>query len=128
MRASYPEQKPNVEDLVSSNSNWLKNSLAYLWTGSRFCRNRGFDPDRLLWTCACRTKLYCPEGASFSSYASIRVRGSIIDHLRKSSNLCRTTIQMQQKAKVAEDNLRQVLGRDPNSKEIAEKLEFQTRK
>jgi RNA polymerase sigma factor FliA len=42
--------------------------------------------------------------------------------LRKSSNLCRTTIQMQQKTKIAEESLRQTLGRDPNSNELAEDL------
>ena len=39
----------------------------------------------------------------FSSYAVIRIRGAIVDYLRKSSNLCRTTIQMQQKSKKAEE-------------------------
>ena len=40
---------------------------------------------------------YSPkEGANFfASYAVLRIRGAIVDHLRKSSNLCRTTIQMQ---------------------------------
>ena len=38
---------------------------------------------------------YTPlEGASFASYASIRIRGAIVDYLRKSSNLCRTTIKL----------------------------------
>ena len=35
---------------------------------------------------------------SFKSYASMRMRGSIIDHLRKSSNLCRNTITKKKKA------------------------------
>ena len=33
------------------------------------------------------------EGVSFASYAGIRIRGEIVDHLRRNSNLCRTTIQ-----------------------------------
>ena len=37
------------------------------------------------------------EGVSFASYAGIRIRGEFVDHLRRNSNLCRTTIQMQQK-------------------------------
>ena len=53
------------------------------------------------------------EGAAFSSYAVIRIKGAIVDYLRKSSNLCRTTIQMQQKSKKAEEVLRSELQRDP---------------
>ena len=47
---------------------------------------------------------------------------AIVDYLRKSSNLCRTTIQMQQKSKKAEEILRSELQRDPTNREIAKKL------
>ena len=33
------------------------------------------------------------EGVEFPQYAYLRIRGSIIDYLRKNSNLCRTTIK-----------------------------------
>ena len=33
---------------------------------------------------------------NFSQYAQLRIRGSIIDFLRKNSNLCRTTIKKQE--------------------------------
>ena len=123
MRASYPEQKPNVEDLVSSNLELVKKIAWHIYGRV----HASVEIEDLIQTGYCGLVLAAQnytvqEGASFSSYASIRVRGSIIDHLRKSSNLCRTTIQMQQKAKLAEDNLRQVLGREPNSKELAENL------
>ena len=37
---------------------------------------------------------YSPkEGVNFQQYAQLRIRGSIIDYLRKNSNLCRTTIK-----------------------------------
>ena len=37
---------------------------------------------------------YSPKDEiKFSQYAYLRIRGSIIDFLRKNSNLCRTTIQ-----------------------------------
>ena len=64
------------------------------------------------------------EGATFASYAGIRIRGAIVDHLRKNSNLCRTTIQMQKKTNSAERELQMRLGRKPNSTEIAEELGF----
>lgn len=36
------------------------------------------------------------DGVSFSAYAAIRVRGAILDMLRRNSNLCRKTISMRQ--------------------------------
>ena len=66
---------------------------------------------------------YSPkEGATFASYAVLRIRGAIVDHLRKSSNLCRTTIQMQQKQKKAVQSLVGSLQREPVPSEIAEKM------
>ena len=38
------------------------------------------------------------EQGSFKAYASIRIKGAIVDHLRKSSNLCRTTIARRKKS------------------------------
>lgn len=66
------------------------------------------------------------EGVSFSSYASIRIRGEIIDHLRRNSNLCRTTIQMQQKYKSSVETLSKQLQREPNNDEIAVELGLKT--
>ena len=40
---------------------------------------------------------YSPkDGVTFQQYAQLRIRGSIIDFLRKNSNLCRTTIKKQE--------------------------------
>ena len=40
---------------------------------------------------------YSPkDGVTFQQYAQLRIRGSIIDFLRKNSNLCRTTIKKKQ--------------------------------
>ena len=66
------------------------------------------------------------EGVSFSSYASIRIRGEIIDHLRRNSNLCRTTIQMQQKYKSSVETLSKQLQREPNNDEIAVEMGLKT--
>lgn len=64
---------------------------------------------------------YVPkDGVSFSSYAGIRIRGAIVDHLRRSSNLCRTTIMMRQKIKRSTDALEQRLQRAPTAIEIAD--------
>ena len=66
------------------------------------------------------------EGVSFSSYASIRIRGEIVDHLRRNSNLCRTTIQMQQKYKSSVEVLSKQLHREPNNDEIAVEMGLKT--
>ena len=66
------------------------------------------------------------EGVSFSSYASIRIRGEIIDHLRRNSNLCRTTIQMQQKYKSSVETLSKQFQREPNNDEIAVEMGLKT--
>ena len=57
---------------------------------------------------------YTPrENVSFPQYAQLRVRGSIIDFLRKNSNLCRTTIKKKQDFQKAQLKLEQSLGRAP---------------
>lgn len=123
MRVSYPEQKPNVEVLVTDHLELVKKIAWHIYGRV----HASIEVEDLIQTgyyglVLAAQNYTVQEGASFASYASIRIRGTIIDHLRKSSNLCRTTIQMQQKTKIAEENLRQTLGRDPNSNELAEDL------
>ena len=62
------------------------------------------------------------EGATFTTYASIRIKGEIIDHLRKSSNLCRTTIQMKKRFNKAFTDLQTKLMRQPTSSEICNSM------
>ena len=62
------------------------------------------------------------EGVSFASYAGIRIRGEIVDHLRRNSNLCRTTIQMQQKYNASLEKLSKQLQREPKNAEIAKDM------
>ncbi len=66
---------------------------------------------------------YTPqEGVNFSNYASLRIRGAMVDHLRKNSNLCRTTIKMQQRFNHAEQKLIKLHGRQPEQLEIADEM------
>ena len=62
------------------------------------------------------------DGVSFASYAGIRIRGEIVDHLRRNSNLCRTTIQMQQKYNASLEKLSKQLQREPKNAEIAKDM------
>ena len=66
------------------------------------------------------------EGVSFASYAGIRIRGEIVDHLRRNSNLCRTTIQMQQKYNTSFEKLSRQLQREPKNSEIAKDMGLET--
>ena len=72
---------------------------------------------------------YIPQkNASFASYASIRVKGEILDFLRKSSNLDRTTITIKKNSEKAINNLRNKLGREPFEDEIASELGMSSQK
>ena len=72
---------------------------------------------------------YTPQkDASFSSYANIRIKGEILDYLRKNSNLCRATIKMKKISEKASLMLRHKLGREPHNNEIAKELMMTTEK
>ena len=72
---------------------------------------------------------YTPQkDASFSSYANIRIKGEILDYLRKNSNLCRATIKMKKMSEKASLMLRHKLGREPLNNEIAKELMMTTEK
>ena len=66
---------------------------------------------------------YTPkDDVSFSSYARLRVKGAIVDYLRKSSNLCRGTIRRKQDFEKAKRRLEKELFREPEVHEIAAEL------
>ncbi len=66
---------------------------------------------------------YTPvKDASFSAYASLRIRGEILDYLRKNSNLCRSTIKMKKLTENAVEHLSKKLGREPDTIEIAKEI------
>ena len=72
---------------------------------------------------------YVPQkNASFASYASIRIKGEILDYLRKSSNLDRSTILIKKNAEKAINHLRNKLGREPYHTEIADELGISSEK
>ena len=72
---------------------------------------------------------YTPmKDASFNSYASLRIRGEIVDYLRKNSSLCRSTIKMKKLTENAIENLNKKLGREPDSLEIAKEINLDHKK
>ena len=62
------------------------------------------------------------EGVTFENYARLRIKGAIIDFLRKSSNLCRGTIKRKQDFDKASRKLEVDFRRLPSSEEVATEL------
>ena len=71
-------------------------------------------------------KNYKPvKDASFTSYANLRIRGEILDYLRKNSSLCRSTIKVKKLAENAIEILNKKLGREPDSLEISKEINIE---
>ena len=123
LHAQYPEQRPPPHDLIASQMEQVR-KLAYYFHG----RVRGAAEVEDLIQAGyvglvdAAQKYERKEGASFAAYAGIKIRGAIADHLRRASNLCRTTIRNQQRVKHAMLALERRLQRLPSSIEIAEEL------
>lgn len=69
-----------------------------------------YDPDR---------------GVNFETFAAASVRSLILDELRSLDWAPRSLRKKQRDLKVAEDNLREELGREPTRVEVAQKLEWE---
>ena len=62
--------------------------------------------------------------AAFATYASVRVRGAMIDNLRKSATLVRSAIRRRREFGIVSSRLSGSLGRPPTDAEMAEALEM----
>ena len=66
---------------------------------------------------------YSPkDGVTFQQYAQLRIRGSIIDFLRKNSNLCRTTIKKKQEFEKKKLELQKIQGKEPSKDDLIKGL------
>ncbi len=69
---------------------------------------------------------YSPDkGARFETYALMRIRGNIIDKIRSQDFLPRTVRRKIKQVKETQEDLRQKLGRQPTTEEIAEELQME---
>ena len=125
MKHSYAEQQPDVEELIASHSELVR-KIAWQIHGRARHITEIEDIMQIGYTgLIVAAQNYTPlDGASFASYASIRIRGAIVDYLRKSSNLCRTTIQIKKKYNQAVEKLERRLLRQPNRLEVADELDM----
>ena len=59
------------------------------------------------------------RGHGFASYAQLRVRGAMIDHLRRHATICRSAMSRRKTIQAARRTLEQQQGRAPSESEVA---------
>ena len=117
------QTKPEVEELITDNLRLVQSIAWHLHARV----SKVIEIDDLIQIgyyglVTAAQKYTTQEGVNFSNYASLRIRGAMVDHLRKNSNLCRTTIKMQQRFNHAEQKLIKLHGRQPEQLEIADEM------
>lgn len=65
---------------------------------------------------------YEHRGHAFSTYASMRVRGAMIDHLRRQASMCRTAMAQRRQLAAVRSRLESRLGRSASEAEMALEL------
>ena len=123
MKQTYTNKPQNVNALVENNMGLVR-KIAWHMHGRVKSAIEIEDLIQIgMFGLVTAAQKYAPqEGVSFSSYASIRIRGEIVDYLRKNSNLCRTTIQIQQQYRNCVENLSKNLQRPPSKEEISKSM------
>jgi RNA polymerase sigma factor for flagellar operon FliA len=119
----YANQKADVDELIKSHSNLVR-KIAWQVHGRTRHTTEIEDVMQVGFTGLVNAaqQYTRKEGATFATYASIKIKGAIIDYLRKSSNLCRTTIQIKKKYNKVVQKLQSRLIRHPSPKEIAAEM------
>lgn len=67
---------------------------------------------------------YQDRGLGFTNYAKLRVRGAMIDQLRKASHVSRSAMTFQKKLRAVEDDLSQQLGHAPGDSALAAAMDM----
>lgn len=121
----YAEQKSNPAKLVEEHMPLVRR-LAWHFQGrvGRFVEIEDLLQAGYLGLVDASQRYSVHDGVTFGAYAAIRIRGSIIDYLRRNSNLCRSTITMRQTIERTRRKLAQTLGREPETLELAEALDM----
>ena len=119
-RDHYASQKIDVDELIKTHSDLVR-KIAWQIHGRTRHTTEIEDVMQVGFTGLVNAaqQYTRKEGASFGTYASIRIKGAIIDYLRKSSNLCRTTIQMKKRYNKTQSQLQSKLMRQPTITELS---------
>ena len=122
-RDLYADQKMDIDEVIRNHSNLVK-KIAWHIHGRASHATEIEDIIQIGFAALVNAaqQYTLKEGATFATYASIRIKGDIIDHLRKASNLCRTTITMKKRYNKAITDLRGKLFREPAAHEISEAM------
>ena len=115
--------KPNVQSLIKDNITLVK-KIAWHLHGrvSAVIDIEDLIQIGMLGLISAAQNYTPQEEASFAAYANIRIKGEILDYLRKNSNLCRATIKMKKVSEKASLMLRHKLGREPINHEVASEI------
>ena len=122
-RDHYADQKIDVDEVIKLNANLVK-KIAWHIHGRASHAIEIEDLMQIGFAALVNAaqQYTRKEGATFATYASIRIKGDIIDHLRKASNLCRTTISMKKRYNKVITDLQSKLFREPTSEEISQAM------
>ena len=119
-RDHYADQKIDIDEVIKSHSNLVKKIAWHIYgRASHAIEIEDIIQIGFAALINAAQQYTLKEGATFATYASIRIKGDIIDHLRKASNLCRTTITMKKRYNKVISDLRGKLFREPTSVEIS---------
>ena len=122
-RDHYADQKIDVDEVIKSNTNLVKKIAWHIYgRASHAIEIEDLMQIGFAALVNAAQQYTRKEGATFATYASIRIKGDIIDHLRKASNLCRTTISMKKRYNKVIVDLQSKLFREPTSEEISEAM------
>jgi RNA polymerase sigma factor for flagellar operon FliA len=64
------------------------------------------------------------RGHAFATYATLRIRGAMIDHLRRQATICRAAIQRRRELAQVRSRLESRLGRGASEAEMAEEMDL----
>jgi RNA polymerase sigma factor FliA len=120
MNTQYSELRPSPQNLIEAELNQVRR-IAHYYHGrvSGVIEVEDLIQVGNLGLIDAAQRYVHQEGVTFASYAGIRIRGAIVDHLRRASHLCRTTIAMRQKVKRATESLERRHQRAPSAMEIS---------
>ena len=119
-RDHYADQKIDVDEVIKLNTNLVKKIAWHIYgRASHAIEIEDLMQIGFAALVNAAQQYTRKEGATFATYASIRIKGDIIDHLRKASNLCRTTISMKKRYNKVITDLQSKLFREPTSEEIS---------
>ena len=126
MKHRYSNHKYNKDELINENLELVKR-IAYYYRGRV---GKIIEIEDLLQLGMVglveAAHNYSPQNdVPFASYAKLRIKGAIVDYLRKSSNLCRGTIRRKQDYERAKRSLEKKLNRDPSVEEVAIELQVE---